>query len=141
MCFVDIFSKSYIVSIKAPHSIEHRFVQSAIANWKKSKKSCSVMWRGVIVTKRLLYKSIYISVKWSRYISKQTPETRFIIAIFLKYELLFASTHGIFYKQRHQIWPLHKQISKWLHLWSASVPNLDTCWYLNNVNGKVCEFS
>lgn len=50
---------------------------------------------------------IYISAKCSD-ISKQTPQLRFMFAISLKYDPLFVSTHELFYKQRHQIWSLHK---------------------------------
>lgn len=67
---------------------------------------------------------IYISAKCSD-ISKQTPGCGFIFAIFVRYEPLFNSTHGVFYKQGHQIWSLYKYNSKWLHLRTASVPNLD----------------
>lgn len=35
-----------------------------------------------------------------------------------------------FTNKRHQIWPLHKPKSKWLHLWTTSLPNLDTAHFL-----------
>lgn len=77
---------------------------------------------------------LQISAKCSRYISGQTPDNRFMATISLRYELLFAPAHGIFYKQRHQIWPLHKLNSKWLHLRTSFLPNVDThgkCRYID----------
>lgn len=67
----------------------------------------------------LLHRCIYISAKCSETLASKRPGGRFTRAISLRYEPLFRTAHGVFYKQGHQIWSLHKYTSKWLHLRTA----------------------